>query len=180
MGQPEFGLPGCLSLHLIREPVLEPVHLNIRTPLLSFYLGDVSSKNEPAVVLDAIRQLFERYSDELKSLGYDSKAGRPSNKYDILTCGAAERSSALLWPPLIVNTDGFIRYIGSEILLGVARTVQPCVIVQVASAKSSRVEVIEQFVREAADAGGCVEHITVEHGRPVASRVAASDLRTLR
>jgi polynucleotide 5'-hydroxyl-kinase GRC3/NOL9 len=183
VGQPEFGLPGCLSLHLIREPVLEPVYLNARTPLLSFYLGDVSSKNEPAVVLDAIRKLYERYLGEIKVFGNESRTGKTLNKFEILTGGATERSSEL--PPLIVNTDGFIRCIGAEILLGVARTVRPSVIVQVASAKSSHVEAIEQFLREAAadacaGAGRSVEHVIVEPGRSAASRVAATDLRTLR
>lgn len=194
VGQPEFGIPGCISLHLIKEPVLSPVHLNMRPALMQFYLGDVTSKNEPAIVLDAVRQLFDRYLSEVKSISPESLRSKPINTYEILTGGAGADHGGGEVPPLIVNTDGFTRGIGAEVLLGVARIVRPAVVLQVASAKNSRIEAVEQYVAEAggvpatsgstagtsSTSGGGVDHVVVEHGRPVASRVAANDLRTLR
>ena len=63
VGQPECGLPGTTSLYLIKEPLLAPPHLNARTPILSFYLGDISTKNDPNLLIEMVVHLLGRYDE---------------------------------------------------------------------------------------------------------------------
>ncbi len=56
VGQPELSLPGMLSLHVIRSPILVPNYMNIHAkPECAFYLGDVTSKSNPTLVASYVK-----------------------------------------------------------------------------------------------------------------------------
>jgi len=61
LGQPEFNPPGLLSLHAVSDPLLKPCYMNLQQPLLSFFIGDITSRNEPELFILALKELFEKY-----------------------------------------------------------------------------------------------------------------------
>jgi len=63
VGQPEYNPPGLMSLHLLVDPVLSPPHLHMRTPELSFFLGDVSTKHVPELFVQSLHLLHEKYCE---------------------------------------------------------------------------------------------------------------------
>ena len=89
--------------------------MNIRKPVASYYIGDVTTKNEPQKYIQIFQELFKLYTtlrDSYSSTGTipttltdtnntDSK--KASNPFSVLS---NEKDYML---PLIVNTDGNIR-----------------------------------------------------------------------
>ena len=188
IGQPEFNPPGMISLHAIDEPLLKPCYLNMRTPLLSFYLGDITTRNEPQLFSAALKLLVEKFI----SLSLETEKAIREKQHDILMAKVAKnsfsalqveddedergtsRNSAMVWPPLVVNTDGFVRFMGAEVLRAIVEIVEPTHILHLSTEKDRSLPALE----EVSQRGGKV--LTVEPGRRSPSKVAAVDLRTLR
>ena len=171
IGQPECNPPGMVSLHLLQKPIHSPPHLNLRTPELSFYLGDVSTKHIPEIFVQTLKLLYERFC-ELQSQ-YSSRGARAAtnsqNSFSVLSDTAHAASTV----PLIVNTDGWIRYMGAELLGAVLEITQPSHIMHICTPKNESLEVLSR-----APIGSRL-HVV----RPVTSsksRVTAVNLRTLR
>lgn len=165
---------------MICTPVLSASHLNLRAPEQSFYLGEITSKNEPALVFFALEQLLEKYRDILhkwKTMAALSEAClQSSNGFSVLEEQFIEEPPPL---PLLVNTDGFIRYLGAEITAGILRRVSPTHIVQLVSEKDKCIEAIDCHMSSFGGADGCILH-SIDPGRTSASRIAPVDLRSLR
>lgn len=181
LGQPEFNVPGMLALHFIDEPVLSASHVNMRKPDLSFYIGEITAKNEPSIVLAAIEMLFTRYNELLaqwkQKYKYPEASNSSSNGFSALEEQYVEKAPSL---PLLVNTDGFIRYLGAEILDGIIRRVMPTHIVQIVSMKDKDIDPIRNYA-DACEGQDIDVHLhSIEAGRTSASRVTAVDLRSLR
>lgn len=78
LGQPELTCPGSVSLHIITDhhqqashpsgAFLTPSYMNIRKPDTSYFLGDLTSKNEPTLVLEYINRLIVRYEEIVKEV----------------------------------------------------------------------------------------------------------------
>lgn len=104
LGQPELSVPGTVSLHVLTSPLLSSSgHLHIRTAYRSVFLGDISSRSEPDRFINAVKFLFDAYQ-RLKATPSTEKRGLM---------------------PLLVNTDGFVRYMGAEILSATIANIQP-------------------------------------------------------
>lgn len=121
VGQPEFSIPGVLSLTIISQPLLSPPHAHIVTGSTeegigedaftvakihekSYYFGFTTSKANPVRYMKAVKSLLEEVEDLMKSPGL---AG------------------------VVVNTDGWVKGMGYEILSTIIDTINPGHIVQI-------------------------------------------------
>lgn len=166
-----------LSLHVISAPMLSASHLNLRDPELSFYLGEISSKHEPTLVFYALDQLMARYNDVLLKSKSPLKLSEAVMSSSNVFSALEEQYSYTAPPiPLLLNTDGFVRYLGAEIAAGILKRVQPSHVLQLVSEKDRSLEAVDHYLR---DAVTC-QLLSLEPGRTSASRIAAVDLRSLR
>jgi len=70
---------------MLMSPILGPPHLHQRPPEMSHFLGDVSPQGEPERYLQAVRSLYAWYCQHSGGMGHQR------------------------WPPLVVNTHGWIQ-----------------------------------------------------------------------
>ncbi|KAG2442881.1 hypothetical protein HXX76_002960 [Chlamydomonas incerta] len=135
VGQPEFSPPGLLSLHLldgaaptaaaeagagagagvgtaatvVGGPVVGPPHAHSRPAWASRFVGDVSPQHDPQLYLSAVQALYGSY------WGW----------------AVAEAAAGRGWPPLVVNTHGWVKGLGFDLLTQLLRLVAPTHAVQV-------------------------------------------------
>ena len=204
VGQPELGIPGTMSLQVVKDPILAPSHLNLRIPELSLFAGDVTMKNSPSFFTDAVSVLYDRYLSLVSkrvSSHKKCKQTHPSmtNVYQALTDAdpqqqMLDRQQYLL--PLLVNTDGYIRYMGSELLSSLLETVRPSHLFHLVTEKDAELAAVGTYLAQAGEMhnGNGVDKVRASHGqvRPplevmaldpgstAPSKVVSSDLRTLR
>jgi mRNA cleavage and polyadenylation factor CLP1 P-loop len=138
LGQPEFTTPGLLSLHIITEPILSPSHMHIKQPLLSYFIGDITSKNEPELFAKALTALAAKYhklqSDLIKkNETFQRRNDAEVNSFSMLSDRKFKPRMVPL--PLIVNTDGSVRFMGAEVLTAVMEIVQPTHVMHISSEK---------------------------------------------
>ncbi|KAL6065833.1 Polynucleotide 5'-hydroxyl-kinase grc3, variant 2 [Balamuthia mandrillaris] len=100
LGQPEFTPPGLISLLRIKKPIFGPAWAHMAPPLKSYYVGDSTVEDSPDLYLDGIYSLFDHYLHNL---------------------------SATM--PLVINTHGWIKGLGYEMLLSITRHIKPTHIV---------------------------------------------------
>ena len=202
VGQPECGVPGTVSLQLVSEPLLGPPHLLAQRPFLSYYLGEVSAKHDPTLVIEMVSRLLGSYDEARLAFSAgkgkrwmqdqerhdDISSGRPkkerklsqsANPFEALDvdCDAFEAPLSL---PLVVNTDGYIRYMGAEILGAVVDAVGPDRVFHLMTDKDKHLPALERY-KEGGENPTYSSHVaTLAPGRSSPSRVSAVDLRTLR
>lgn len=110
LGQSEFSLPGMVSLHVFdsvqqtkqgSSPLLfAPSWASIRQPVNAHFLGDFSPKNDPGRYIAAIQNLLASYRQSWGSQGV----------------------------PLIVNTQGWVKGLGAQLLSQIEALVEPSLI----------------------------------------------------
>jgi len=178
VGQPEYSVPGMLSLTIVTRPNLSPPHLHLQQSDTSYFFGDVSTKSGPARLMASVELLMKRYSvlqkqfaaGDLSAIGISAvKTSSLGDNFNIFDSLKEKETFSL---PLIINTDGNIRYMGSEILAGIVSITQPQYVLQLVTEKDRHLPALEQL-----DAN--IVH-ALELGSSVASPVSALDLRTLR
>lgn len=102
-GQPEFGIPGTVSLHRLSaldynfECAYTSHQLGRKTLVKAHSLGDLSPKDQPDAYLS--------YAADLINIYKASQSQSPS--------------------PLVINTPGWARGLGLELTVDIARTSQP-------------------------------------------------------
>lgn len=177
IGQPEFSLPGFVSLTMLNtdSPRLVPPHLSLVSPTLQFFLGDVTNKNEPQFLPSALRQCFLRYEElkaEIEEHGdLEAVASRTKLKNGGQFAPLLSKERGEL--PLLINTDGWIKGMGLEVLFEVIRATQPSFILHLTSPRNADLPALSVAPENAVI-------ITLETGRDVPSRVLSADLRLLR
>lgn len=182
VGQPEFSVPGMLSLYLIRDPILFPTHIHIHhhQPILSFFYGDIQTKNDPYLFSQAIQKLYSAYETirsefhqfgELKEVAdlLPTSNILQSNKFSILDSNDS-KSEPL---PLIINCDGNIRFSGAMILSSIINIVNPSIVIHLVTQKDKDLLSFNELSSSA-------QIIPVEPGQIEPSRIHAYDLRNLR
>ncbi|XP_021855500.1 polynucleotide 5'-hydroxyl-kinase NOL9-like [Spinacia oleracea] len=112
VGQPEFTPPGCLSLTIIDEATPDLTIPCLKTPLRCYFFGDVSSKRDPETYLNCIFALYDHYSKDL----------RVSSKN--ASTGPAEL-------PLIINTPGWVKGLGFDILVDMLKHIAATHVVKI-------------------------------------------------
>ncbi len=210
VGQPEYGVPGTVSLTIVQSPNLSPPHLHMKEPIESYYFGDITSKGDSSRVQASVMLLLQKYleineklaagdNSVLKSCPPDNsnyhgiestkkstlkKSGNinekdnnlPPNTYNIFDVleddDPDDHAPRAIQLPLVVNTDGFIRYMGSEILQSTVQIVQPDMIIQVVSDKDKNISALYTVPNE--------KIYRVECGSSEPSTVSSLDLRNLR
>ncbi|XP_057825663.2 polynucleotide 5'-hydroxyl-kinase NOL9 isoform X2 [Cryptomeria japonica] len=115
VGQPEFTPPGCLSLHIVEKPNPDLSILCLRTPERCHFYGDITPKSNPEKYLHIIINLYEHFRKEY----YDA---------DI-----SDESEALkrVQIPLVVNTHGWVKGLGYNVLVDMLRYMVPTHVVQI-------------------------------------------------
>jgi len=158
VGQPEFTPPGIASLTLVPKPILSPpcVHMSMTSPLSSsssfpsgikkkkiktklsnvqdnniyekkyqclssFFFGDVLSKSDPLRYLNILGQLKSSYDE------YNNN----------------HRHNKL---PLVVNTDGWVKGLGNEILGNIIQLINPTHIIQIMGSTRTKMFYLPQLV----------------------------------
>ncbi|WFD06798.1 Polynucleotide 5'-hydroxyl-kinase grc3 [Malassezia vespertilionis] len=125
MGQPEFGPPGFVALHVFdahQEPgVFGPAWCLARVPLRAHFLGDISPREEPAQYSASVAALLRYFSTELHIYKDESQ---------VLRCLHVEPSSTKTQRtpttmPLIVNTHGWSKGLGADLVDAAARALGP-------------------------------------------------------
>lgn len=166
VGQPELSPPGMLSLTIVSRPLVCTPHAHMvcgaskydsdkrimkhsedshpfrvaNEHESSFFFGHLSSKADPIGYIAAIKKLVERFEHVQKTLQ------STGNVRKIL--------------PLIVNTDGWVKGMGYEILLSILQVTRPDHVVQIlGSTKAKSFDLASQ-----ASPGKCF-HIIESFGR---------------
>lgn len=107
-GQSEFTVPGLVSLTLLDKPVFGPPHLHMQQPTRSHFIGDLSPQGNPLHYLASVRSLYDWYWNH---------------------CGSKQQGSTVK-PPLVVNTHGWIKGLGFEVLAQVLESLSPSHVMQ--------------------------------------------------
>ncbi|KAL8261335.1 hypothetical protein R6Q59_025384 [Mikania micrantha] len=114
VGQPEFTPPGCLSLTIVDA---ETIDVKVQ-PERCFFFGDISSKRDPELYLTYIFALYDYYH---KNYHQSSASASPSKSR----------------VPLIVNTSGWVKGVGYDVLVDMLKHMAPSHVVNICiSAKS--------------------------------------------
>jgi polynucleotide 5'-hydroxyl-kinase GRC3/NOL9 len=164
LGQPEFTPSGFISLHLVRQPIIGTsfTHLSLAQEGKSssnkmHYLGSATPKNNPAFYLWAISDLIEYYSTLTDEDGQSI--------------------------PLVINTQGWYKGLGSDLLLEIHRMARPSIAFDFSDSNASNGYAAYGSSSTAViDPAGETEvvqiqpYVTPENGPP---RINASDLRAL-
>ncbi len=117
-GQPELSPPGMLTLTVLKRPLLSDPPMNMVVGGRSthsddevfhhetaYFFGDVTSKSDPDAFIQMASQLMQQYE----------------------TLRAAKKAPI----PLVVNTDGWVKGFGFEILSAIIGAINPGHIVQI-------------------------------------------------
>lgn len=175
VGQPEYTTPGVISLVILRnEPSLVTPHLNLKTPLLSFFIGDVVTKNEPDFLLAAVRQLFSKYESlraELEKHG-DFKEELQRRQRGGNGFAALELQHQTTPLPLFINADGWIKGLGADILQSVMSITAPTHVMHLTSQRNKELVSFDQL--------SSALIFSLEPGRASPSKILAADVRLLR
>jgi len=134
-GQPEMSPPGMLTLTLITKPLLSPPHHHIvmgeeslitTQHVNAYFYGHTTSKADPSLFLRCITKLFQSHTQLVE----EQYGGDESNL------------------PLLVNTDGWIKGMGFEILSATLDTVQPNHVIQLLGEVRSKVFDLTGVIKE--------------------------------
>ncbi|OMO49916.1 Pre-mRNA cleavage complex II Clp1 [Corchorus capsularis] len=112
VGQPEFTTPGFLSLTVVDKQTPDLAIPCLKTPDRCLFFGDVSSKRDPSTYLKYIFTLCDYYRKEYCMF---EKSGSP------------DRTEL----PLVVNTPGWVKGIGYEILVDMLKYISPTHVVKI-------------------------------------------------
>ncbi|KAG0593176.1 hypothetical protein KC19_1G309000 [Ceratodon purpureus] len=105
VGQPEFTAPGCVSLHILDTPVVGPPAMHLRTPDRCFFYGDVSPKSNPMMYVEHVAELFSYFRQ----------------KHSV---------NSTLIVPLVINTHGWVKGIGYDVIVDILKATSPTHVVQ--------------------------------------------------
>ncbi|WOL09155.1 polynucleotide 5'-hydroxyl-kinase NOL9 isoform X1 [Canna indica] len=111
VGQPEFSPPGCISLTVVDEKIQDLMKPCIRGAERSFFFGDISSKSDPKAYLDYTFNLYDYFIRE---------------HYQISELNGSGNSVF----PLIINTPGWVKGTGYDLLVEMLRYICPTQVVQ--------------------------------------------------
>ncbi|XP_066316088.1 uncharacterized protein [Miscanthus floridulus] len=96
VGQPEFGPPGCLSFHVVDEAIADLLNPTLREAERCYFFGDISSKRDPETYLNCLFHLYDYFVGKYR-------------------CDENEML------PLIVNTPGWVKGAGFDMLVEMLR-----------------------------------------------------------
>lgn len=110
VGQAEFLPSGFVSLHLVSEQIFGPPYTHLQVPEQAQFWGAITVKSNPAGFLEAARGLLRYYEEEIKPRGI----------------------------PLLVNTQGWVKGLGYEILRSLVAMVNPTFVVETLALQANK------------------------------------------
>ncbi|XP_028781687.1 polynucleotide 5'-hydroxyl-kinase NOL9 [Neltuma alba] len=111
VGQPEFTPPGFLSLTIIDEVTPDMTTPCLKTPERCLFFGDISSKSAPSTYLNYALVICDYYQTEYRM---SDKGENPPMKE----------------LPLIVNTPGWVKGAGYDLLVDMLKYIAPTHVVK--------------------------------------------------
>ncbi|KAH9916798.1 uncharacterized protein B0H18DRAFT_1124020 [Fomitopsis serialis] len=114
MGQSEFTPAGMVALNILDAPVFGPAFTHPCLPYASHFVGATSPKSSPSYYVECVQALIQAYN-------LDIQHGALLNDND--DKGTDNRLSDII--PLVVNTMGWSRGLGSDLSLKIEETVEP-------------------------------------------------------
>jgi polynucleotide 5'-hydroxyl-kinase GRC3/NOL9 len=123
VGQPELSPPGMLTLTLVEDPLLSLPHAHMKhLHLKAHFYGHVTSRNDPTAYLEMISDLVGFYRDYV------------------------EKSEGQEKIPLVVNTDGWVKGFGFEVLSTIIERVRPTHVIQLTGNSPSKAFTLEPLL----------------------------------
>jgi polynucleotide 5'-hydroxyl-kinase GRC3/NOL9 len=133
MGQPEMSPPGMLTLTLVDTPLLSPPHHHMvigETSIVAkqhedaYFYGHTTSKADPSLFIQCISKLLQSYLQLVE----ERYGGDESHL------------------PLVVNTDGWVKGMGFEVLTATLDAIGPNHVIQlVGEVRSKMFDLTEIF-----------------------------------
>ncbi|KAL3685364.1 hypothetical protein R1sor_003386 [Riccia sorocarpa] len=119
VGQPEFTVPGCLSLHILTKPVFGSPILHLQNPERSFFYGDITPKSDPGMYSRCVEALYDYFQQNYGA------------RRTVHGLGDARPGPSQM--PLIVNTHGWLKGVGYDVLVSILRHTSPTHLVHINS-----------------------------------------------
>ncbi|KAF7775876.1 hypothetical protein Agabi119p4_4269 [Agaricus bisporus var. burnettii] len=110
IGQSEFTPPGIVALNVVSNPLFGPAYTHLTFPVRSHFIGSTTPKASPTAYLEGVRNLYEFWRIEIANayVGDDDPDGRVVDTV-----------------PLIVNTMGWIKGLGADLMRQIEEMVEP-------------------------------------------------------
>lgn len=108
IGQPEMFVPQTVSATVITEPILGPGYLQNESPYKSYLFGDVNVLASPIKYLKCVLKLLKH-------------------------CSTCEEFKTMPW---VINTMGYNRGFGLELIVGILRALNPTDLIQIQARRS--------------------------------------------
>ncbi|XP_009631975.1 polynucleotide 5'-hydroxyl-kinase NOL9 isoform X1 [Nicotiana tabacum] len=118
VGQTEFTPPGLLSLTTIDKITSDLSIPCLKTPERCFFFGDISSKRDPKTYLAYIFALYDHY-----------------RRTYLLNNGESPGNAGV---PLVINTTGWVKGIGYDILVDILKYISPTHVVKICISAESK------------------------------------------
>ncbi|KAI8543529.1 hypothetical protein RHMOL_Rhmol08G0225700 [Rhododendron molle] len=119
VGQTEFTAPGCLSLTVVDKITPDLTIPCLKTPERCFFYGDISSKRDPSAYLKFIFALYDCYRKVYCMSNHSESPGNTG-------------------VPLVVNTPGWVKGIGYDLLVDMLKYISPTHIVKICISAESK------------------------------------------
>jgi polynucleotide 5'-hydroxyl-kinase GRC3/NOL9 len=117
-GQSEFTPPGILSVHIFDAPNVSPAFASLQEPVAAHFLGSTTPLQDPAYYLEAARALVDDYRG-----------------LDPTPADSIKETSTI---PLVINTCGWTKGKGGELLDRIVQMAEPTHHFSLASAAQSQ------------------------------------------
>ncbi|KAG4392604.1 hypothetical protein GLYMA_04G177200v4 [Glycine max] len=112
VGQPEFTPPAFLSLTIVHKVTPDLTVPCLKTPERCLFFGDVSCKRDPSTYLSYVFAIYNHYRKEYCI----SDKGEYPHKIEV---------------PLIVNTPGWVKGVGYDVLVDMLKYICPTHVVKI-------------------------------------------------
>uniref|UniRef100_H3GHP9 Uncharacterized protein n=1 Tax=Phytophthora ramorum TaxID=164328 RepID=H3GHP9_PHYRM len=119
LGQSELTPSGLVALHALTTPLLGPGFSHMKNPVRSFFCGNANPGNDPLYYMKAVKSLLRLYEAKWGS-GADSSPPKSARV------------------PLVINTDGWIKSMGHDLLCNVIQETNPDHVVQLVAATKNK------------------------------------------
>lgn len=110
-GQTEFGPPGIISVTSVSSPVFGAPFTHGQNPVDARFIGSASPKGDPAAFFQSVVSLLEHHR---------------------------ERSLAGEQVPTVINTNGWVKGLGLQLILDTIRVAAPDMVVQLETSVAGR------------------------------------------
>ncbi|ETL32271.1 hypothetical protein L916_15143 [Phytophthora nicotianae] len=123
LGQSELTPSGLVALHALSTPLLGPGFAHMKHPVRSFFCGNTNPGNDPLYYMKAVKSVLRLY---------EVKWGRQDQD----NSNSSERPRECV--PLVINTDGWIKSMGHDLLCNVIQETNPDHVVQLLAATKNK------------------------------------------